>query len=121
MAESKQHQAGESTRASTPYAELASAARRFLPVAEKDQRMALLLLVDPIQAFADAGIPLTKRARKLLRRQHPDCSYGDHDLYEAIKTGARGLSWIDSIELGRPRDLDGAGGVAPASPTNEES
>lgn len=91
----------------TPHRELALAARRFLAVARNDPRLQILLLVDPIQAFADAGIPLTKRARKLLRRYHPDCSYGNQRLYEGVKTGAIRLAWIDKVELGEPRKFDG--------------
>ncbi len=90
----------------SPHKELALAARKFLSATERDPILKLLLLVDPIHAFADAGIHLSKRARKLLRRSHPELSYGNDELYEGVRSGSVKLSWIEKIELGNPRQIE---------------
>jgi hypothetical protein len=87
----------------SPNRELAVAARRFGKATQADSTLKILLLVDPIRAFSDAGIELSRRARKLLRRQHREPRYGDSELYDYIKSNPSALSWIESIELGRPK------------------
>jgi hypothetical protein len=99
----------------SPNKELFLAARRFLVAAEDRQMLKTLLLVDPIRAFSEADIQLSKPARKLLRRKHPEAAYGNDELYEGVKSGSIKLPWIEKIELGRPRRADDENGVDPES------
>jgi hypothetical protein len=83
-----------------PQQELALAAREFQRRRCHDSLLKSLFLVDPIQAFADGGIVLSKRARKLLRRIYPGLADVDEKLYQRVKTGAIRLPWIEGIDLG---------------------
>jgi hypothetical protein len=84
----------------SPQIEIGLASRKFLTAAEKDPRLKLLLLINPILAFEDAGVPLDTRARKLLRQTHPELNFENAEFYNSVKKGEIKLSWIDSIEIG---------------------
>ena len=91
---------------STPHRELAVGARRFLEAAEENPLLKRLLLVDPIRAFSDAGIELSKGARKLVRSRHPETAIGNEELYLAVQTGEITLSLIGEIELDDPDEIE---------------
>jgi|LGOV01.1.fsa_nt_gb hypothetical protein len=81
--------------------DLSDAADRFLEQTEDDPSRRLLLLVDPIRAFSEAGVDLNRAARKLVRRLHPEVAYGNEELYEGVRSGSIKLGWIDDIEFGK--------------------
>lgn len=78
--------------------ELTLAARRFRTAARRDHRLKTLLLVDPLRAFRDAGIDVSKHARKTMRRVHPELAFDNDALYERVKQ--HGLTWVKEIDLG---------------------
>jgi hypothetical protein len=78
------------------------AARQFESAVQSDPHLKVLLLVDPLQAFADAGVTLSKPARRLIRRTHPDLAYGNRELYDAVRQGRVRLEWVQRVTLGRP-------------------
>ena len=79
--------------------EFQKARESFQQVLVKDQQMGLLLLVDPIRAFADAGIKLSPQTRRYIRRNNPQFAYGNNRLYDAIKDGKIKTPWIKSVKF----------------------
>jgi len=106
MSDINQSSINQPVESVSPVRELALAARKFLIAKERDPILQILLLVDPIRAFADADIHLSKPARKLLRRKHPEAAYGNDELYKGVKSGSIKLSLIEKIELGNPRQIE---------------
>lgn len=79
--------------------ELQKARETFQQVLVKDKHMGLLLLVDPIRAFGDAGIKLSPQTRQYIRRKNPQFAYGNNRLYDAIKDGKIKPQWIKSVKF----------------------
>lgn len=87
----------------SPGRELLRASRALSEAAETRPVLKLLLLVDPVRAFEDAGIVLSKYARKMIRRNYPNMAYGNTELYEGVRSGKVRLERIREVRLGRPR------------------
>jgi hypothetical protein len=83
--------------------ELAEAAAAFRDAAEDRGVLRLLMLVNPIRAFEDAGIHLSKAARTWIARTYPECAYTNAELYDAVASGETTLDFITDVRLGRPR------------------
>jgi hypothetical protein len=79
--------------------ELAKARKQFKEAAAKDRTLALLSLVDPIQAFADARVKLSAETRKYLRRNYPQFHYGDTRLYRAVREGRTKIPWVKKVRV----------------------
>ena len=67
--------------------EIDRAHARFAEAARKDARLGLLFLVDPLRALSDAGVELSKAARKRLRRTLPTAGPGQAGLYDRLARG----------------------------------
>lgn len=85
--------------------ELARARQAFALATAKDASLGLLLIIDPIRAFKDAGITLSWHARKQLRRDNPEFPYGNVKLYAAVKAGKVRLPWIKQVRFSVDRDI----------------
>jgi hypothetical protein len=85
-------------------AEIQEARDRFRKAAEKDERLALLTLVDPIRAFDDAGITLSKSARRFLKHAYPQFQYGKKALYEGVRDGNIKVPWIKKVKVRLEQD-----------------
>lgn len=79
--------------------ELAKARKQFKKAATRDRTLALLSLVDPIQAFADAGVDLSAETRKYLRRTYPLFRYGDTRLYRSVREGRTKIPWVKNVRV----------------------
>lgn len=82
-------------------AELGRARENFCNAAADNEQLLLLLLINPIQAFADAEIELSARARQYIRNVYPGRAYENIELYEAVRDGRVRLPWIKGIRLRR--------------------
>ena len=79
--------------------ELIRARQDFQKKLLKNPKLGYLLLVDPVRAFADAGIKLNTETRKYLRRTNPGFPYGNKKLYKGVKAGKIRLPWITSVKF----------------------
>lgn len=80
--------------------EIVRVARRFRELTETDERLKLLLLVDPIRAFGDAGLQLSTAARKRLRWAYPWLQKDQEEVFNGIREGTLRTAWIQAIHLG---------------------
>jgi hypothetical protein len=83
----------------TPPKEFQQAVEALQQVLEKDKRMGILLLIDPVRVFADAGIELSSQTRKYIRRKNPQFPYGNKRLYDAVKSGQIEFPWVKSVKF----------------------
>ncbi len=79
--------------------ELVQARKDFQAKLLQNPKLGNLLLVDPVRAFADAGITLSTAMRKYIRRHNPEFPYGNKKLYKAVKTGKVKLPWVTSVKF----------------------
>ncbi len=89
-------------------AELEAASRAFYQAARERPQLKVLFLVNPIRAFADADIELSRRARKRLREAHPEIAWDNHELFDQVRTGEVVLDFIADVRLGEPKRLASA-------------
>ncbi|MGM0560433.1 MAG: hypothetical protein ACQETX_05110 [Pseudomonadota bacterium] len=80
--------------------EIVQVAHRFRERAEADERLKLLLLVDPIRAFGEIGLQLSAPARRRLRKIYPWLQKDQEEVFDAIREGTLQASWIRAIHLG---------------------
>lgn len=80
--------------------EIVKAAHRFRERAETDERLKLLLLVDPIRAFGETGLQLSAAAQRRLRKIYPWLREDQEEVFNAIREGDLQASWIRAIHLG---------------------
>ena len=66
--------------------EISSAYKHFIKATKKEPKLGLLFLIDPIMAFADSGIELSKSARKKMRSTLPARTAKTSRVYNRIKT-----------------------------------
>jgi hypothetical protein len=85
-------------------AEIQEARNRFREAAAKDERLALLTLIDPIRAFEDAGITFSRSARRYLRHAYPQFQYGEKELYEGVRDGRIKIPWIKKVRVREEQD-----------------
>ncbi len=79
--------------------ELIEARKLLQEKLHKNKLLGYLLLVDPVRAFADAGITLTTETRKYIRRRNPGFPYGNRKLYKAVKAGKIRIPWVTSVRF----------------------
>ena len=65
--------------------EIDAAYEDFVVAVQKHKQLGLLFLIDPIHAFSDAGIEMSKAARKIFRRNFPRDVTKTKSLYNAAK------------------------------------
>ena len=82
--------------------EIERARRCFYKSSERNPELLILLLVDPIQAFLDAGANLSNRARRYIRTAYPGFPYNSKELYQAVKNGKRKLPCLKNVRIHRP-------------------
>lgn len=86
--------------------ELTLAARRFRTKARGDQRLLRLLLIDPLRVYDELGINVSRKARKRMRRLHPELPFDRGDAYERAQRG-ESLPWVRRIDIGRGEEAEG--------------
>lgn len=98
-------------------AEMIEAGRAFYDASVDEPFLRILMLVNPIRAFADAGIQLSRSARKRLREDYPEMAWDNDKLYDRVQSGEVVLDFIAEVRLGETRGIDddqgGAGEVEP--------
>lgn len=80
-------------------AEIRIAGRRFCEAINADEKLVLLSMIDPIRAYSEAGIGLSRSARKHIRQAHPNLQHGNVQLYEDIRDGKLNIPWIKKIKV----------------------
>lgn len=78
--------------------EIALAYEQFVIAAQTDKKLGLLFLIDPLQAFSDAGIKLSKVARKKIRRNYPTDAAKSEPLYAAVQ-GQESTPYLKCVDV----------------------
>lgn len=81
--------------------EIENAAKRFKKAVEENERLALLVFIDPIRAYADAGIFLSRQARRFIANRTPGLLSSKGSLYDEVRAGKRDLPGVRYIRLSR--------------------
>lgn len=87
-------------------AEVAAASATFYEASRDKPLLKTLFLINPVRAMADAGIELSRTARKRIRHAYPDMAWDDPELYDQVASGELELDFIVDVQLGRPRSAD---------------
>ncbi|MDP2816555.1 MAG: hypothetical protein Q8O19_07745 [Rectinemataceae bacterium] len=87
------------------HSELVKAVSRLNDIISKDNRLGMLLMVDPVSALKDAGFVLSGRMVEHVEKRIKDIglSIGQRGLYKRVKNGKVRLPWVDRVVFG---DLD---------------
>lgn len=86
--------------------EVAEASATFYEISRERPLLLALFLINPIRAMTDAGVRLSRRARKPMRDAYPEMAWDNPELYDQVAAGERRLDFLVGIRLGRPRTAE---------------
>ena len=77
--------------------ELTEVRQHFVEAAAHDERLGLLLMVDPIRAFREVGAELSPRTQAYLRQQYPGMPFDNEELFHAVLSGDYQIPWVVGV------------------------